>query len=123
MVKIIFKPFEEIIIHEIVKLETDEMIERQALNVQRGKAQPLYWSDRILFCFIGMEHTEDVVSEQLQNKVHWANLTFTELDQYQPTITSKGNIPITVFNVSNNKLLSQVTKWLHKQEKSDNPPF
>ena len=123
MVKIIFKPFEEIIIHEIVKLETDEMIERQALNVQRGKAQPLYWSGRILFFFIGMERTEDVVSEQLQNKVHWANLTFTKLDQYQSTITSKGNIPITVFNVSNNKLLSQVTKWLHKQEKSDNPPF
>ncbi len=123
MVKIVYSPYEEIVIHEIAKFTREGLIELIAGNLSPGQAGTLYWANKILFSHSAMPKTAEVVAEQLENRLHLLAVTFALCEDYEPTLRSKNNFPINIFNVSNNKILDKVTRWLYKQATSTNPPF
>lgn len=123
MVKFTYKPFEEIIIHEIDKIEKQKLIERTAINLKPGETGTLYWANKILFSYRSMPETAEVIADQLKNIIHWQYVQFSFCENYESPIEVKTGTFINVIHVSNSKILNEFTKWINEQSNSPNPPF
>jgi len=114
MVKITFKFWDEVIIHETLQLSYEDMVKRFSLGVQPGGlGTPLRWAEGVLFFNEGMPPTDEVVKEQLEGKIHWNAVQWALMPQYKnviPIVDISAKIP--VVNVSENKILCDVAKAL-----------
>jgi hypothetical protein len=73
MVKVTIKPWEEIIVHESIQYAFDDFIKLCGMGVQPGGlANALQWAEGIVFRFIPMPPTDEVVKEQLAGRIHWS---------------------------------------------------
>ena len=120
MVKITFRPWREIIIHESIQFPTlDEIIRLQSVGSPLGGlARPLNWAEGVVFTFSTIPPTEDVVREQLQGKVHWSSVAWALMPKYQRVIVIKEtNVRIPINDVSANEILSEVARSLLKISK------
>lgn len=117
MVKVTFRPWEEVIIHESIQYPTlDEIVRLQSVGVPPGGlARPLNWAEGVVFRHAPMPPTEDVVREQLQGKVHWSSVAWALMPKHQNVIVIKEtNVRIPINDVSANEILSEVAKSLKK---------
>lgn len=116
MVRVVFKPWEELIIHEAEMRSLDELVKLQIMGAQPGSLVPgLNWVDGIVFTFMAMTGSE-AIKEQLQGKVHWTYLTFALMQTYQKEILVKeGNIRIPIIDRSNVEIFKEVVKWIRQQ--------
>ena len=117
MVKVTFRPWEEVIIHESIQYPMlDEIVRLQSVGVPPGGlARPLNWAEGVVFRHAPMPPTEDVVREQLQGKVHWSSVAWALMPKYQNVIVIKEtNVRIPINDVSANEILSEVAKSLKK---------
>lgn len=114
MVKITFKFWDEVIIHEALQLSYEDMVKRFSLGIQPGGLGiPLRWAEGVLFAPEGMPPTDEIVREQLQGKIHWNAVTWALMPQYTSVIPIQDiNAKIPVINVSENKILCDVAKAL-----------
>lgn len=117
MVKITFKPWEEVIIHESLHYSIEDLIKNQSLGVQPGGlAPPLRWAEGVAFSSQAMPPTREVVREQLEGKVHLGSVSWAPMLKYKNVIPIKDiNAKIPVINVSANAVLCEVAKELKKQ--------
>ena len=114
---------EEIIIHEKVLLESDQLIRNHAVNCQSsGKVEALLWANKILFSVSFMNATDSIIKEQMNGKVHWGNLTYAIYDEFKTKIhwSEKPEFDIPILDASKNKIFNKVTKWLNEQINSSN---
>ncbi|MGC8687869.1 MAG: hypothetical protein ACP5RQ_00500 [Candidatus Micrarchaeia archaeon] len=119
MVSINFSPINEIVLHEVISTDKDELIKSR---VTPAGNFPLYWCNGILFAFSSLPWTDEIVSDFLKGRAHWAEIRFTKLDKYQPLLelneeTYKTTIKISVINTSGSSTHQAVTNWLVEQEK------
>ena len=119
MVKVTFRPWEEVIIHESIQYTLDEMIHMQTVGVQSGGlARPLLWAEGVIFRHAAMAPTEDVVREKLQGKVHWSAVHWALMPEFQNVIVIKEtNVKVPINDLSANEILSEVAKSLKKLAK------
>lgn len=117
MVKITFKPWVEVIIHESLHYSIEDLIKNQSLGVQPGGlAPPLKWAEGVALNFQGMPPTREVIREQLEGKIHWTLVTWALMPQYKNVIPIKDiNAKIPVINVTANVIFCEVAKELKKQ--------
>lgn len=117
MVKVTFKPWEEVVIHEVIQYSLEDLIKLQSLGVQPGGlTAPLQWAEGVLFRPAGMAPTDDVIKEQLQGKIHWASVTWAFMPEYKNVILIKDiNAKIPIVNVSKSAILCDVARALRKQ--------
>jgi hypothetical protein len=110
MVKVTFKPWDEIVIHEEIQLSYEDLVKRMSLGVQPGGlAPPLRWAAGVLFVNEGMPATDEIVREQLQGKIHWSVVTWALMPEYKNVIPIQDiSAKIPVINVSDNKILVEV---------------
>jgi hypothetical protein len=114
LVKVVFAPWEEVVIHEAVKHSLEDLVNQQALGVQSGGlARPLLWAEEIAFIHEAFPPTTDIIKENLQGRVHWAGVRFAIMPEFKNVIVTKeANIKVPVIGVRNNTILRTVAIWL-----------
>ena len=114
MVKVTFKFWEEVIIHESLQLSFEDMVKRFSIGVQPGGlGPPLRWAEGVLFFNESMPPTPEIVKEQLEGRIHYNAIQWALMPQYRnviPIADISAKIP--VVNVSENKILCEVAKAL-----------
>ncbi len=90
--KITYTPYQELIIHDIVEQKNPETFFEDIVRIAAGGPQQIQpsinWIDGIAFFIIPMQPTEEVVSESLAGKVHYASVLFTRTE-YKPQVAVK----------------------------------
>jgi hypothetical protein len=117
LVKVTFKPSEELIIHESIQHSLSDLIKLCSVGVQPGGlAEPLSWAEGVVFRFSRMTPTDEIVRELLQGKVHWTVVEWALMPQCKQAIpVEEINAKIPVINVSTTTILCEVAKALKEQ--------
>ena len=77
MVEIIYEPWKAVVIHEVFQYNLEMLVNLQGLGVPSGQlGSPIYWSNGVAYVHLNMPHTEEVLKEYLQGRIHWRNLFF-----------------------------------------------
>jgi hypothetical protein len=113
MVKFSYKPWNEFIIHEVVKYPLEHFLATHSIGVSEGGiGRPLNWSNGIIFDHQVMRPTDDIIKEQIAGKVHWSYLGYALLDNYRSEFIRPGRIRIPVINLSDNMIFSSMAEWI-----------
>jgi len=117
LVKVTFKPSEELIIHESIHHSLPDLMKLCCVGVQPGGlARPLSWAEGVVFRFSRMTPTDEIVRELLQGKVHWDVVEWALMPQYKQVIPIEEiNAKIPVINVSTTAILCEVAEALKEQ--------
>jgi len=114
LVKVTIKPWQEIVIHEVIQHELKNLLKLRGLGLQtRELAQPLMWAEGIVFTRAPMPQTADVIKEQLQGIIHFSSFEFAVLPKYQDELKWEG-VSIPVVDISNTEALREVAKEVSK---------
>ena len=114
MVKISFSPIQEVIVHEIIDIDFEDLLRER---ITPAGNMPLYWCDGILFSFSSMPMTRDVVKDYLDGKVHWLEVHYTPMNNYSPVLELndeqyKALLKIRVIDTSKSSLHKDFIKCL-----------
>lgn len=117
MVRVTFKPWEEVIIHESIYYSLADLLKLCSLGLQPGGlAPPLRWAEGIVFRFSNMPPTDEVIREQLDGKIHWNIVEWALMPEYKDVIPIEDiNAKIPIVNVSATTILREVAKVLKKK--------
>ena len=138
MVKVTFRRWEEVVIHEPIQYSYDELIHIQSLGVQAeslapapsltyqptpplpSALRPLYWAEGVVFTHVIMQPTEDVIREQLRGIVHWVSIVWALMPNYQNIVVMKEtNVRNPIINASQSETFCEVARTLKKTAKED----
>lgn len=114
MIKVTFKPWDEVVIHESMYYSFEDLVKLVSLGVQPGGlTQPLQWAEGVAFIHIGMPPTDEVIKEQLLGKIHWNSLEWALMPKYAGFIPIKDiNAKVPIVDVSANTVFCTVAKAL-----------
>jgi hypothetical protein len=117
LVKVTFKPWEEIVIHESICYPLEDLMKLCSIGVQPGGlAVPLQWAEGVVFRFMAMPPTDDVVKEQLEGKIHWSVVEWALMPECKDVVLIKDiNAKIPIINVSSTAVLCEVARALKEQ--------
>jgi hypothetical protein len=117
LVKVTFKPWEEVVIHETIKYTLSDLIARSTLGVQPGGlAPPLNWAEGIAFRHVLMVPNDEITRELLQGKVHWSVVEWALMPEYKHVIPIADiNAKMPVIDVSANAILCEIARALKGQ--------
>lgn len=117
MVEIEYKPINKIVVHEIIKQPLTEFIRMKARPSNPNIPNiPARWAEGIVFVAGAYPPTPELVNEQVQGTVHWSDMEFAEMEDYQQILTdqdSGGSVRVT--NYSSNSAVTALVRWLKKQ--------
>jgi hypothetical protein len=118
MVKISFSPITEVVIHEVVKVDYDDMLRGR---ITPAGNMPLYWCDGILFSFNSMPMTRDLVKDYMKGVIHWMEVHYCEMKKYEPIVelndeSYKATMHIRVLDTSRSALHTDFIKWLKSKK-------
>lgn len=119
MAKITYAPADELIVHEILPVNKDDLLRER---ITPAGTMPLCWCNGILFSFSSIPMTDDVTKEYLKGKIHWLEVHYTYMEKYTPILTLneeeyKGAMNVRIIDTSISKLHQEFTKWLKSQYK------
>ena len=117
MPKIIYKPYDELIIHELVRYKLEDLVNLNALGVQSGgMGKPLYWAAGLAMVTYTLPSTDAVVNDQLNGKAHWAHVAYAPMPKFESYIVLKENsVRIPVINASTNPIFNAAAAWIKKE--------
>jgi len=118
LVRVIFKPPEEVIIHESIRYKLEDFVRLFSIGIKPGgMANPLHWTEGVVFRVGHMQPTEDVIKEQLLGKIHWAVIEWALMPQFKDVIPIGDiNAKIPVIDVSQTAIFREVAKALKGQK-------
>ncbi len=119
MVKVSFKPWEEVIIHESIQYSLDNLITIRSLGVPTGQiGGRLLWAEGVAFNHAGMAPTREVAKEKLEGRIHWSSVEWALMPEFKPFIEiPQTKVRIPILDISSNEILSEVARWLKKSAK------
>lgn len=91
MVKVVFRPNTELIVHEVIEEESSKFFEeiiRQMLASPVHVQPTVNWIDGVAFVISPMPATDDIIKENLEGKVHFSAVMFTRAP-YQAQVSTK----------------------------------
>ncbi len=114
MPKISFSPIEELVIHEYVSIELDDLLRER---VTPAGSVPLYWCDGLLFSFSSLPWTKDTIKDYMTGKIHWAETHYTVMEKYKPVLELKdenyqAQVKVRVIDTSRSALHKEFVKWI-----------
>lgn len=114
MVKVSYKPWEEVVIHESIEYTFQNLVATQTLGVTAGQiSTPLLWAEGVAFRRDGMPPTQDIIKEQLQGRIHWNSVAWTLMPEFKPYVEiAQTKVKIPLIDVGSNETLSDVARWL-----------
>lgn len=117
MVKITFKPWEEVIIHEVLHHSLHDLVTIVSIGVQPGgRTAPLLWAKGVAFTLAVMPPSPEIIKEQLEGKVHWIAMNWALMAEYKKEISiPEINAAIPVVDMSVSPIMCEVADALKKQ--------
>ena len=115
--RISYVPYSELVIHEIIKQDNETFFQeavRQNIGPQGYNVPSINWYDGIAFIAMNMPPTEDVVKENLQGKVHYSAVVYTN-SEFKPEMEFKvgaQTFPLRLRNAGNNPTFVELVKFL-----------
>ena len=105
MIRITHSPIEKIIIHEMVEYTLPDFVKHMTLGVApEGIASLVKWCDGIVFAHVSSSSTADVAKDQMNGVVHWAWLSYAEINSFKDFLESTNKASFPLIDVSNNDL-------------------
>ena len=119
MTKITFSPAQELVVHEVVAMERDDLLRER---ITPSGSMPLYWCNGILFGFSSVPMTEEIVREYLRGKIHWLEVHFARMDKHVPALSFeseeyKATMSVRIVDTSASLLHSEFVSWLKENVK------
>lgn len=115
MIRIIHSPIEQIVVHEMVEYTLADFVKHMTLGVgHQGTASLVKWCEGIVFAHVSLPSTADVVKDQMNGIVHWAWLSYAEMDAFKDYLESENKVRLPLIDVSNNDLNKELVRWLKK---------
>lgn len=119
MPKITYFPAQELIVHDVLGLEKEEMLRA---NVTPNGNMPLYWCDGVLYSFSSPPITEEVISEMLKGKIHWLEVRYTKMPKFTNMLSLneeeyKATMNFRIINTEKFDLHKEFVKWLKNHVK------
>ena len=117
MVKVTFKPWQEIVIHEAIEYKIKDLIKSRITGLKEGSVTlPLLWAEGVLFNRSVMPPTDDVIRDQLQGIIHFSAIEWALMPKFKSVMRSEG-VSNPVINVDNNESLKEVARQLKAKHK------
>lgn len=117
MTEIEYQPIKKITVHEIIKQSFDDFLNAKARPQTQGQPHnSVRWADGIVFTATAFPLTPELVNEQVQGTIHYQDVEFAEMENYQKVITDQNTGgSITVVDYSKNTAVIDFINWLRKQ--------
>ena len=112
-----YEPFKEIIIMEKTHFPTPEKLARFVSVIAGGKVAGLYWVDGVVFLYFPLPASNQITARKLveEKKLYWSFVGYSSMPKYSPTIETKEKMIIPVIDISTDRVLQRVAKWLKEQ--------
>ena len=119
MVKISFKPYEELIVHEHQRFALEDMVRLRCTGMQVGSIAPNFqWAEGLVMWRETFPQNEMITKENLDGRVHWLWVGYSEMREYKPSLSYREtSVIIPVIDLGNNPVYSAAAKWLKEQQK------
>lgn len=117
MTEIEYQPIQKIAVHEIIKHSFDDFLNARAIPQPTGYPPvAVRWADGIVFTANAYPPTPELVNEQVHGTVHWQNVEFAEMENYQKILTNQNSGGhVIVVDFSNNTTVMDFVRWLKRQ--------
>lgn len=114
MVRIKYTPAEEIVVHDLINVDKDDLIRSR---VTPGGNMPLYWCEGLLYGIASPPLNDEVVSDLLKGKIHWLEVQYTKMPAYVPMLSLneeeyKATMNFRVINTDASSLHREFIRWL-----------
>ncbi|MDE1856733.1 MAG: hypothetical protein KGH98_01470 [Candidatus Micrarchaeota archaeon] len=114
MVKITYAPISELVIHETVRIDVDDLIRSR---LTPAGVMPLYWCNGILFSFASVPMNDDLTEDYLKGVIHWMEVHYTEKKSYEEVMELNDEafspkLKVRVIDTSASALHNDFVKWL-----------
>lgn len=124
MAKIVYRPYEQIIVHEIMEFKPESFLEFLVSQLlaqgQTGLTPVANWLDGIAFSIGNFLETPDMVKEKMEGKIHWGAVYFTRTN-FQPekkaTLGSREYV-VRFVKADGNPDFVNLVRFLHETPKS-----
>lgn len=111
MTKFVHKPYEQIYVRDMIKLDLDDLIGMMS-SLEAANA---YWVDGVLFASFAMTESEELAKKEMQNEMFLDKIIFSVYEKYTKTVKSSTNLEIGVLNMQKSKLYQDLIAWLKTQ--------
>lgn len=114
MVKVTYKPYQELIIHELVRYKLHDLATLRGMGAPSGGiGKALYWAAGLALVTNPLPTTEAVVRDQLDGIAHWGYVAFAPMPKFQPFMVIKdSNVKIPVIDTSTNPIFNAAATWI-----------
>lgn len=117
-IKITFSPIQELIVHEIVEVNKDDLLRER---ITPNGNMPLCWCNGIIFSFSSLPLTDEVSKDYLKGRIHWMEVHFSKMPSYSQMLTLsdeeyKTTMNIRVIDTSKSELHRKLTKWISSKK-------
>ena len=121
MVKIVYEPLQEVVIAEVVKLESIEELARP-LGFMMGSGQivGLNWAEGIVFMFNMLSPTTDTLSKEyiFSKRMYCPSMPFAIMHKYQSSIRTPEGLNVPVIDITQYPHLKEIAVWLKEYSES-----
>ena len=121
MVKISYSPIKELVVHDLFKMDFDDLVRG---NITPSGVMPLFWCDGMIYRFTSLPMSRELSKLYLEGTVHWAEVHYSDdIKDYKQIMEVKdenfqgGALKIRIINMSNSQLHKDFAKWLKSNGK------
>ncbi len=116
MVEIERTPVKKLVVHELYKYKSREVLMRRAVGP--NMVLPLYWSDGMLFMFFPLEGG-DARKEYIKGIFHVHMVSYCPMKEYKEVLELDDDqfkgVKIRVVDLSDFEMFKDLAEWLKKQ--------
>jgi hypothetical protein len=114
LVKVSYKAYDELIIHEYQKFVIEDMMRMRCTGLQVGSIAPSFqWADGILMWREPFPQNEEITKENLEGRVHWTWVAYSPMNEFKPSLNFKEtSVIVPVVNLSDNPVFKAAAAWL-----------
>ncbi|MBI2936840.1 MAG: hypothetical protein HYY22_01405 [Thaumarchaeota archaeon] len=124
MVKISYRPWEQIIIHEIIE-ETPQalysmLVQQMLASGAAGMTPTINWVDGVVLIISALPDTPEVIKDKLNGILHYSAVTFARVPSYQhvtPVTVNNNTYQIRLHKIENNDNFIELAKLLKGRKK------
>jgi hypothetical protein len=122
MTKFTYKPWSEVVIHEIIESKPEDLfssIVRQTIASSGvGITPSVNWVDGIAFVESQFADSDEVVREKLNGVVHYSSVEFARVPEYRSEVqvnVGGGLYPIRLQKVDTNPIFVELARYLKER--------
>lgn len=114
MVRISYKPAEELVILEMVEYSLTELIETCTLLMNAGRPVILNWADEVAFNHQPLPfNTKELLKERMKGRIYWASVMYASMPEYRPGLkVGARDIPVLA---TPNPVLKKTAAWIRQR--------